>query len=207
MLQNSTPRHLVIDNLFDVKRLNAVHEILLRDEHWQSQKHSYSAHYVSEQQWQATARANKFVSRDCWQRPALTSNDVTGFLRFLRSSELLEFLSHLFGVQLTDKNVADPELNTNFFRLGADDFIGQHADDSPHREVCMLLYLNQGWQSGDGGELCFDMAEDRLLIAPEFNRCVLFDPASPGSEHSIRPWLAAHRSPYRYNLTSWYWSE
>lgn len=207
VLQGSTPRHLIIDNLFDAKRLAAVYEILLADDHWASQKHTYTTHYVSDKVWQATAPVNKFVRRDCWQRPKLATNDVMDFLQFLRCREFLKFLSKIFGVQLTDKNVASPELNTNFFRLGPDDFIGQHADDSPNREVCMLLYLNQGWQSGDGGELCFNLAQERLRIAPVFNRCVLFDPASPGSEHSIRPWLAAHRSPYRYNLTSWYWSE
>ena len=72
----------------------------------------------------------------------------------------------------------------------------------------MLLYLNKHWQEQQGGELVF-MGQDGnpVAIAPLFNRCVLFDPSSAGAEHWVNPVRGESGSAYRYNLTSWYWSE
>jgi SM-20-related protein len=93
-------------------------------------------------------------------------------------------LSKIFNVPLTDINVANPEINTNFFRLSTADFVEQHTDDSPGREVCMLLYLNIGWQENTGGELVFvSDYNSPITIAPLYNRCVIFVPSSKGSEH------------------------
>ena len=80
--------------------------------------------------------------------------------------------------------------------------------DSPGREVCMLLYLNQNWRDDMGGELMF-MGKDGkpVNILPLFNRCVLFDPSSKGSEHWVNPLNNTPVDTFRYNVTSWYWSE
>ncbi len=77
------------------------------------------------------------------------------FLAFLRSEKFMSLLSRIFNVRLTDIHVADPNINTNYFRLSPNDFVEQHADDSPGREVCMLLYLNKNWRYNAGGELVF----------------------------------------------------
>jgi len=130
----------------------------------------------------------------------------------------------IFNVQLTDENVAETLVNTNYFRLNTTDFVEQHADDSPGREVCMLLYLNRGWDERLGGELVFSGEEHQepIAIAPLFNRCVLFNPSSKGSEHWVEKMKVSavggvdgvghvrhgvnDMSQYRYNVTSWYWS-
>jgi Rps23 Pro-64 3,4-dihydroxylase Tpa1-like proline 4-hydroxylase len=105
-------------------------------------------------------------------------------------------------------NVSDPSINTNYFRLSAADFVEQHADDSPGREVCMLLYLNKDWESNTGGELVFlGQDEQPISITPLYNRCVLFDPSSQGSEHWVKKLNTEQANQYRYNVTSWYWSE
>lgn len=212
-LKLSCPRHLVIDNLFDRQKLQVVCRALQRGAHWQTQQHSYAALYVDAAQWQQTPQTERFVQRDLWQRPSAVDGDnaeqlALAFLQFLRSESFLALLSRIFRVQLTDIHVAKPTLNTNYFRLSAADFVNLHADDSPGREVCMLLYLNEDWQSGAGGELMF--AADGncpLAIAPYFNRCVLFDPASPGAEHWVNAVSSALPGQYRYNVTSWYWNE
>jgi SM-20-related protein len=104
--------------------------------------------------------------------------------------------------------VAEPEINTNYFRLGPNDFVAEHADDSPGREVCMLLYLNKDWHRNAGGELVFVGKNDEpIQIAPLHNRCVLFNPSSEGSEHWVRSLTSEYASQFRYNVTSWYWSE
>jgi SM-20-related protein len=209
-LSNSGPRHVVIDNLFDSATLDAIVNVLQQDTGWQAQKHTYSALYVDDAKWQKTRKKNRFVQRDTWQRPTpdAGSNIALEFLAFLRGEEFMRLLSRIFKVQLTDINVAKPDINSNYFRLGATDFVNQHADDSPGREVCMLLYLNKDWHQGSGGELVFMGVDDKpVSIAPLYNRCVLFDPSSPGSEHFVKPLKNENTPRYRYNVTSWYWSE
>jgi len=212
-LLSTCPNHVVIDNLFNTCKLNEIIQVLQQAHHWQTQQHTYSALYVDNNQWQKASKDQRFVQRDAWRREALdpntpSSNTALDFLSFLRGHEFMSVLSRIFKVQITDMNVADPEINTNYFRLGAADFVGLHADDSPGREVCMLLYLNKDWDNNAGGELSFIAKNDETIkIAPLYNRCVLFDPSSEGSEHWVERLNAEYADEYRYNVTSWYWSE
>jgi SM-20-related protein len=212
-LISSFPSHIVIDSLFDEGKLERVLNVLEQPSYWQSQKHAYSALYVDNTQWQKTSNDQRFVQRDVWRREAIDANTTNSnialeFLSYLRGEEFLAVLSRIFDVSLTDMNVTEPEINTNYFRLGSDDFVKQHADDSPGREVCMLLYLNRTWSEKAGGELVL-LGKDNepVSITPLFNRCVLFDPSSKGSEHWVEAMNSKHTDEYRYNVTSWYWSE
>lgn len=209
LLQHS-PRYVVIDHLFNSSQLEQVLGQLQQEQGWQTQKHTYDKLYVNDKKWQNTPEPERFVKRDLWLRSTTpTQNNLAQqFLDYLRGEEFLKLLSRLFKVQLTDKNVANPAINTNYFRLGSSDFVHQHADDSPGREVCMLLYLNKDWQENQGGDLVFQgLDQQQISIAPLYNRCVLFDPASPGAEHWVKAVNAGTTSCYRYNVTSWYWSE
>lgn len=212
-LVRSTPHHVVIDGLFAQAKLDKVAHVLRQDQQWKTQKHSYSALYVNNATWQETPDTERFVQRDLWDRTGHPADNPESaialeFLSFLRGDEFMSLLSRIFDVQITDINVAKPEINTNYFRLSASDFVNQHADDSPGREVCMLLYLNQDWQIDNGGELVFMGKDDKAVtIAPLYNRCVLFDPSSPGSEHWVKAVNGETAGGYRYNITSWYWSE
>jgi SM-20-related protein len=214
-LKRACPKHIVIDGLFTPSKLDAVVKVLQQPGSWQTQKHTYSALYVDNAQWQKATNEQRFVQRDVWQRDAtdsntnnLHSNIAQEFLSYLRGDEFMAVLSRIFKVSLTDMNVAEPEINTNYFRLGSNDFVAEHADDSPGRELCMLLYLNKDWNPNDGGELVFIGKNDEPIhIAPLHNRCVLFDPSSAGSEHWVKPLVSEYADKYRYNVTSWYWSE
>ena len=216
-LLSSRPNHVVIDHLFNNAKLDEVVKVLQQPQQWQSQKHTYSALYVGNGEWQKTSDKQRFVRRDVWQRNAIKANNLTAtvnhnsahdFLDYLRGHEFMAFLSGIFKVALTDLNVANPSINTNYFRLGAADFVRQHADDSPGREVCMLIYLNKAWNMHAGGELVFmGDGNNPISIAPCYNRCVLFDPFSKGSEHWVETLNAEYADNYRYNVTSWYWSE
>jgi SM-20-related protein len=206
-LLTSCPNHIVINNLFNEAKLADVLKFLQQPHYWKTQKHTYSALYVDNTQWKNTSVDQRFVQRDVWQRESAGSNIAHDFLSFLRGQEFMSLLSRIFNTSLTDMNVEDPEINTNFFRLGPADFVEQHADDSPGRQVCMLLYLNKDWNENSGGELVFIGKDDQPInIAPLFNRCVLFDPSSKGSEHWVKT-LNQHSDAYRFNVTSWYWSE
>lgn len=209
----SCPNHIVIDDLFNTKKLDKVVSILQQADNWKTQKHTYDSLYVNNSQWDKTCSEERFVKRDAWQYPQhendhqASHNPAQDFLCFLRSEEFMAFLSRIFNVQLTDLNVANPTINTNFFRLGGDDFVEIHADDSPGREVCMLIYLNKDWSIDAGGELVFSGKHKPISITPFYNRCVLFDPSSEGAEHWVRRLNAPNLVSYRYNITSWYWSE
>lgn len=227
-LLSACPNHIVIDGLFNQAKLDQLIPLLQQNQRWATQQHTYSALYVDNAQWQAASREDRFVQRDVWQRslsdapseptltdnlthhlaPKVSVNLAHEFLSFLRSDDFMSVLSRLFNVSITDINVADPAINTNYFRLGKDDFVEQHADDSPGREVCMLLYLNKGWSPKAGGELVFNgSGNNPVSIAPLYNRCVLFDPFSKGSEHWVNRLNAQYADAYRYNVTSWYWTE
>ncbi|PKH00409.1 2OG-Fe(II) oxygenase [Paraglaciecola sp. MB-3u-78] len=217
-LKRACPKHIVIDGLFNQTNLDEVIKVLQQPCAWQTQKHTYNALYVDNAQWQKANHEQRFVKRDVWQRDAISakttvtnnlhSNIAHEFLSYLRGNEFMSLLSRIFKVSLTDMNVAEPEINTNFFRLGPNDFVAEHADDSPGREVCMLLYLNKDWNPNDGGELVFIGKNDGPIhISPLHNRCVLFDPSSTGSEHWVKPLISEYADKYRYNVTSWYWSE
>ena len=209
-LLNSCPSYIVIDNLFDNAKLDDVIRVLQQPQGWNTQKHTYSDLYVDDTQWQNTSSEQRFVQRDCWSRNASSnySKVAQDFLSYLREDEFMSVLSRIFNVGITDIHVAEPAINTNYFRLDASDFIEQHADDSPGREICMLLYLNKEWHSDAGGELVFTGDNNRpITIAPLFNRCVMFDPSSKGSEHWVNKLKSENPDQYRYNITSWYWSE
>lgn len=207
-LLTSCPQHVVIDGLFNESKLDDVLRVLHHSANWLTQKHTYDALYVDNHQWEKTQAEQRFVKRDVWQRDAKSATVADHFLAFLRSAEFMHVLSRIFKVVLTDINVAQPHINTNFFRLSATDFIEQHADDSPGREICMLLYLNKAWQADTGGELVFTGKHSKPMnIAPLYNRCVLFDPSSKGSEHWVKRLNAKYTNVFRYNVTSWYWSE
>jgi SM-20-related protein len=217
-LKRCSPNHIVIDGLFNQAKLDEVVNVLQQPHCWQPQKHTYSALYVDNSQWQKANNEQRFVQRDVWQRNNVDSNTDSAnifesniaqdFLSYLRCNEFMTVLSRIFKVPLTDLNVAEPDINTNYFRLGRNDFVAEHADDSPGREVCMLLYLNKDWNKEAGGELVFTgKNEEPINITPLHNRCVLFDPSSEGSEHWVKSLNSEYADTFRYNVTSWYWSE
>ena len=211
-VQGSCPEHVVIDDLFNKIKLSEVVDSLQNDDSWIRQQHTYSALYVDDLEWRMANDEQRFVQRSVWhfsEDQDGADNVAKEFLEYLRSEEFLDLVSKIFEVELTDLNVADKDINTNYFRLDQADVVNQHVDESPGREVCLLLYLNQTWQDGAGGELVFQGREENkpIHIAPLFNRCVLFRPSSHGSEHWVNAMNSKFLGSYRYNVTSWYWSE
>jgi SM-20-related protein len=79
-------------------------------------------------------------------------------------------------------------------------FYKKHLDqfkERSNRMITVILYLNENWQKGDGGELKVYKGDgETLLIEPVGNRCVIFK--SDALEHEV---LLTHKS--RYSLTGW----
>ncbi|MCB1645008.1 MAG: hypothetical protein KDI36_06125, partial [Pseudomonadales bacterium] len=124
-LSASVPRHVVIDDLFNADKLTEIVAILRQPQRWKVQRHTYAALYVDDDRWEGTRPKNRFVSREAWQREAggADANVAQAFLSFLRSPEFMSVLSRIFAVALSDANVADPEINTNYFRIDSNGFV------------------------------------------------------------------------------------
>lgn len=66
-----------------------------------------------------------------------------------------------------------------------------------NRVISMVIYLNEDWQEGDGGELeIFISDKSSVLVKPLARRCVLFKSAEV--PHAVRTSLTDRRS-----LTGW----
>lgn len=76
----------------------------------------------------------------------------------------------------------------------------KHLDQFEHRNnrmISVIMYLNENWQSGDGGELeIFEKDGSSFLVEPLAARCVMFKSATV--PHAV---LEAHKS--RFSLTGW----
>lgn len=76
----------------------------------------------------------------------------------------------------------------------------KHVDrfnNRSNRMISMIIYLNKGWQKGDGGELeLFPKAESPLLVEPIGARCVMFKSAE-------LPHRVVTSNKARYSLTGW----
>ena len=79
-----------------------------------------------------------------------------------------------------------------FYKKHLDQFKGRS-----NRLLSCILYLNDGWQEGDGGELkIYFENNEHLLIAPRLGTFVCF--RSELFEHEVLPTNSA-----RYSLTGW----
>ena len=65
------------------------------------------------------------------------------------------------------------------------------------RKISFVLYLNQAWQKGDGGEFIYkDSRQNAISVEPLFNRLVFF--RSDTVLHSVAP-----AKKGRWSLTGW----
>lgn len=76
----------------------------------------------------------------------------------------------------------------------------KHLDQFENRNnrmISVVIYLNEGWQQGDGGELeIFEKDGSSFLVEPLAMRCVMFKSAEV--PHAV---LQANKS--RFSLTGW----
>jgi SM-20-related protein len=78
-------------------------------------------------------------------------------------------------------------------------FYAKHLDqfaNNNSRKYSMILYLNEAWQTGDGGELCVHHANGLQYISPTNGKGVFF--ASNIIEHEV---LLSHKQ--RMSITGW----
>lgn len=79
-------------------------------------------------------------------------------------------------------------------------FYKKHVDQFKNRSnrmITFILYLNEQWNPGDGGELVIYIGEDNVKIEPIWNRVVMFK--SEGLLHEVLP-----TNIFRRSLTGWF---
>lgn len=79
----------------------------------------------------------------------------------------------------------------SFYKKHLDQFQGRN-----NRLISLIIYMNNSWQPGDGGELKIYREDDDVLVEPIANRCIMFK--SDVVEHEVLPTNVS-----RYSLTGW----
>lgn len=90
------------------------------------------------------------------------------------------------------------EFHYAFYEEGS--FYKKHLDqfrDNNNRAFSMIIYLNENWQQGHGGELCVYLEEGKKLIAPTNATSVFFK--SSELEHEV---LLSNK--VRLSVTGWF---
>ena len=87
----------------------------------------------------------------------------------------------------------------HYTRYETGSFYKKHVDqfkNNDSRQYSMILYLNDNWQQGDGGELCIHHADHLQTIPPNNGKSVFFK--SNELEHEV---LLTHKT--RISITGW----
>jgi SM-20-related protein len=93
-------------------------------------------------------------------------------------------------------SLKDFECHYAYYEKG--DFYKKHSDQfnhKAHRIISMVLYLNQDWKKGDGGELVIYKEDKVIEIEPIAGRLVLF---KSELEHEVLP-----ANQERNSITGW----
>lgn len=80
--------------------------------------------------------------------------------------------------------IKDYEFHYALYETGS--FYKRHLDqfqNNSSRAFSMIMYLNDNWQYGDGGELCIYHSDEEQLITPLKGKCVFFK--SDELEHEV----------------------
>ncbi|MCB0760545.1 MAG: 2OG-Fe(II) oxygenase [Flavobacteriales bacterium] len=94
-------------------------------------------------------------------------------------------------------SISDSEFHLAHYPKGS--FYDRHLDQFAgrnNRMISMVIYLNELWQPGDGGELEIFRDDDSVIVEPLAKRCALFKSADV--PHQV---LMAHKN--RFSLTGW----
>ncbi|MEJ2880903.1 2OG-Fe(II) oxygenase [Pedobacter sp. GR22-6] len=106
------------------------------------------------------------------------------------------FIGHLNDTCYT--GITDYEFHYTLYETGS--FYKKHLDqfrNDSSRKYSMVMYLNEGWQDSDGGELCIHHTDQRIQnISPQNGRSVFFQ--SDELAHEVLP----TRKP-RMSITGW----
>lgn len=139
---------------------------------------------------------------------------ISDLITYLNSSDFLKYLSVITGIQ---NLVSDPNLEgAGLHQSLKGGFLNIHSDFSSHphhsnwkRQLNLLIYFNEDWKEGYGGQLEFwqkDMQKCIKSIMPINNRCVIFK-TDEHSFHGFPDKLNCPENESRKSLALYYYTE
>lgn len=125
-----------------------------------------------------------------WLKRGETDEAIVDFYRF--ADELIQDLNRELFLSLCDGEFHFAHYPSGtFYHRHLDQFKGRN-----NRQISLVLYMNDQWKPGDGGELKIFGEHGDEIIAPIGNRLVLF--RSDTTEHEVLETVAPRKS-----LTGW----
>ncbi|WP_420578635.1 2OG-Fe(II) oxygenase [Ekhidna sp.] len=136
----------------------------------------------------------------------LKDTSIRGDFTYWIDKDRDQSLSEAFGVIEEAKDVLNRfcflslsgfEFHLAYYPEGT--FYKRHVDqfkERSNRMISMIIYLNEGWKKGDGGELKIFKEDEELIIDPIARRCVMFKSAEVPHE-------VMQTNVGRYSLTGW----
>lgn len=154
----------------------------------------------ADQQWQSGRFLDaKIGAKNSAQRDAKLRGDSILWLED-EPKQVLSFLNQLKNRCKIEMMLPLSHVETHLARYPVGAGYDRHLDQSPQSDARLLsfvLYLNQDWQKGDGGELRVEGQNSEIhLIEPLFGRLVIFK--SGTIYHAVLP----TQKP-RLSLTGW----
>lgn len=108
---------------------------------------------------------------------------MDAFVKYLNETCYTRITSYEFHYALYDQG--------SFYKKHLDQFKSNNS-----RAYSMIMYLNENWQTGDGGELCVYPLGQAEMISPLNGKCVFFK--SDEMEHEV----LLNNKP-RMSITGW----
>lgn len=141
-------------------------------------------------------------------------SDITkGFVHFLNSQPVLEFLQELTGIKET--LMPDPYLlGGGYHEIKPGGLLKVHADFNKHeltwldRRINLLVYLNKDWEESYGGHFELwdkDMKRSYRKVLPIFNRIAIFS-TTDFSYHGHPDALSCPPDRSRKSIALYYYS-
>ena len=121
-----------------------------------------------------------------------THNDKFENQFFNLMDDLVSYLNHTCYAGITNY-----EFHYTLYEKGS--FYHKHLDqfkNNDSRKYSMIFYLNAGWKTGDGGELCIHHPNRLQYISPKNGKCVFY--RSNEVEHEVM----LNNKP-RMSITGW----
>lgn len=194
--QNGKPfPHLVLDNLFDTKLLDLVHD---------------EFDMCKKEDWVLFSSKNEKIYRT--PPKPLLGNAAELYFSTISSSRFINFLSQVTGIE---NLIPDPQLvggGMHEVREGGKFAI--HIDFDKHRkslldnELVFITYLNKNWQASWNGALELwdaDKCIRTVKVLPEFGRTIIFRHSNKSLHGHPRP-LKTPEGITRRSVTCYYYS-
>lgn len=203
---NNPYPHCVIDNFFDKKTANKLHEninsLKLKDANYKFTNKKSRYQY------------NKFAFSKIENLP-LSLKNVFVYLNSKEFIEKLEKLTGISGLIYGDLKLRGAGVHI----IKNKGFLGMHTDFNTYyhpthgkldRRINLLIYMNKDWKSEYKGDLLMynpDNISEVKRNQPIFNRCVIFNTTNKSIHGHPEPLCVDKEDVYRKSIAVYYYTK